>query len=364
MVIQWVGEETSVPQEIILTTGFPNAFTRHKVQVKPFPLAGTQVYRCELTHLKPDQTYYFQVKGYPVWMKFRTMPAKATDEITFVSGGDCGVNQHVIQNNILVAKQDPRFVIIGGDLAYDNGIAPKTTIEWLRNYSRYMIDTRGLMIPMVVTIGNHEVRGGYNKLRKDAPMYLALFDGLFPETTYATLDFGQYLSLVLLDTGHISKVAGEQTDWLDQQLKDRQDHPHLIVVNHVPCYPSYRPAQVDTKDGKGGTGTDQRKFWVPLFERHNVDLVLEHHDHTFKRTHPLKDGLKDANGILYLGDGSWGKLRSAAKAESRPYIAKASTTYHVTLHKLQDDVRYHMAMEEGGKILDITHSSKKPRRRG
>ena len=41
-----------------------------------------------------------------------------------------------------------------------------------------------------------------------------------------------------------------------------------------------------------------------------MDAVLEHHDHTFKRTHPLKDGMKDKYGVPYLGDGSWGQVRT------------------------------------------------------
>ena len=368
MTIQWVGKEDPTADTTIrYTTGFPNLTMVQKPQVRPFPMPGMKVFRTTLKNLKPDTTYFFEIGRQSATMKFRTMPAKATNSINFVSGGDCGVNSHVIEINKMAARQDPRFAIIGGDLAYDNGISPKTTLEWLKNYSLHMIDTAGFMIPMVVCIGNHEVKGSYGKTRKEAPMYFALFDGLYPETSYATLDFGDYLSLVLMDTGHVSKIAGEQTDWLDKTLADRTDHPHLIVVNHVPCYPSFRPATITAKDGaavKGGTGEEQRKHWVPLFEKHNVDLVLEHHDHTFKRTHPLKGGLKDKHGILYLGDGSWGKLRSAAKSESRPYIAKASTSYHVTLHRLEDEVRYHMALEEGGKIVDVVHSSKKPRKRG
>ena len=67
-----------------------------------------------------------------------------------------------------------------------------------------MVGRDGRLIPMVACIGNHEVDGGYGKPREKAPFFYALFDGLFPETGYATLDFGDYLSLVLLDTGHTS----------------------------------------------------------------------------------------------------------------------------------------------------------------
>jgi acid phosphatase type 7 len=89
---------------------------------------------------------------------------------------------------------------------------------------------------------------------------------------------------------------------------------------------------------------------------------LEHHDHTFKRTHPLKDGLVNANGIIYLGDGSWGKLRAPKSPEERPYLATTSGSYHMTLHRLEGAQRFHVAMEETGRVADICTTRKRPRR--
>lgn len=360
MVIQWVSDEPDDSGPVVKYHEFFSFGPAVTVttSVRPFPLSpGMTVFRAELTGLRPGTEYAFRIDDRSPTYRFRTMPKKATDGFTFVSGGDCGVNEHVVNNNKVAAKQDPYFAVIGGDLAYDNGTDPKATLGWLRNYSSTMIDGKGRLIPMVVCVGNHEVRGGFGKPRADAPLFFALFDGLFPETSYKALDFGDYLSLILLDTGHVAKIDGDQTDWLDKALKERTERPHLIAVQHVPCYPSFRPA--DLEGGKAGTGDLQRKHWVPLYERHSVDLVLEHHDHTFKRTHPLLGGLKDKRGVLYLGDGSWGKLRSAAKAEGRDYIATANTTYHLTVHRLEGEERFHMAVDETGKIVDVCRTAKK-----
>ena len=222
-----------------------------------------------------------------------------------------------------------------------------------------MIDSKGRLIPMVVCIGNHEVNGGYGKTRKEAPFYFALHDGLYAERSFATLDFGDYLSLVLLDTGHVAPIDGEQTDWLDQSLAERTDRPHLFAVNHVPAYPSHRKSECTGE--KEGTGALNRKHWAPLFERYNVNAVFEHHDHTFKRTHPLKDGLVNANGILYLGDGSWGKIRAPQSPAERPYLAASSESYHLTLHRLDGEECFHMVLEEGGRVIDICSTRKRPR---
>src|SRR5262249_26167558 len=109
-------------------------------------------------------------------------PAKASDTIHFVSGGDCGVNSHTVANNVQAARQDPMFAVVGGDLGYDNGRSVEISLAFLRNYNKHMVGRDGRLIPMLACIGNHEVDGGYNKPRAKAPFFYALFDGLFTDT--------------------------------------------------------------------------------------------------------------------------------------------------------------------------------------
>jgi hypothetical protein len=371
---QWVGPTTGAPTTIrVAPRDGENGWKEGSVETKTFGKTTFKVHRCEITGLAPGTEYVLQLGTSGQICRFRTMPAKATDTFTWVSGGDCGTNPHAIGTNIIAAKQEPYFALIGGDLGYDNGVSPKTAITFLQNYSKHMIDPQGRLIPMVTCIGNHEVRGGYKGKRSDATYYLPLFDGLYPETTYNTLDFGDYLSLVLLDTGHVSPIEGQQTHWLERVLKERQDRPHLIVANHVPAYPSYRNpgnlkggviGAVGLVTGTG-TGAGNRKFWCPLFEKYGVDAVLEHHDHTFKRTHPLIGGLKDKYGVPYLGDGSWGMLRTPATPEKRPYLATVGKAYHMSVHKLEGEQRYHLAVEESGRVADVFSTiGKRPAKRG
>ena len=375
--VQWVGPEKADLGTASVAPFDPNAeWTTAKVATKPFGNTEIKVHRAEFTGLTPGTEYLLQIGaggGRP--HHFRTMPAKATDTFTWVSGGDCGTGPHAVGTNVIAARQEPNFALIGGDLAYDNGTSAKAVIQFLQNYSKHMVDPKGRLIPMVSCLGNHEVRGGYRGKRADATYYLPLFDGLYKETTYGALDFGDYLSLVLLDSGHVSAIGGEQADWLDSALAERQDRPHLLVANHVPAYPSFRaPGAAPTsgllgmlgvKEKGGGTGEENRKFWCPLFEKYGVDAVLEHHDHTFKRTHPLTGGHVDKYGVPYLGDGSWGMVRPPASPEKRPYLAAVGQAYHMTVHRLEGDQRYHVALEETGRIADIyaTHG-KRPHRRG
>jgi hypothetical protein len=369
--VQWIGSAIAAPSFVRHVTRTGTDWKQTPTTTRPFPKTILKVHRAEITGLTPGTEYLLQVSGTSQVFRFRTMPAKATDTFTFVSGGDCGTNTHAIANNILAAKQEPYFAFIGGDLGYDNGISSKSALDFIRNYAKNMIDPKGRLIPLVACLGNHEVRGGYKGKRQDATFFFPLFDGLYQDTSYATLDFGDYLSLVMLDTGHVSPIGGEQTDWLETTLRERAERPHLIVANHVPAYPSYRASGspkasiIGLFERSGGTGDENRKHWCPLFERFGVDAVLEHHDHTFKRTHPLKDGMKDKYGVPYLGDGSWGMLRAPSPPEKRPYLATVGKAYHFTVHKLEGEQRFHVALEENGRVADVFGTTgKRPARRG
>lgn len=382
MVVQWIGTRGETADTTIQYTADPAAWApkpiikvtpakviewrSQKTTPKPYPMTDFQVFRAEITGLTPGTDYAFKIGKSSGVYRFRTMPARATDTITFVSGGDVGINSAAVANNIMAARQNPHFAIVGGDLGYDNGRSVEVSIAFIRNWSRTMIDSEGRLIPMVTCIGNHEVDGGYARNRAKSPFYLALFDGIFPETTYNTLDFGDYLSLVLLDTEHLCPIGGDQTSWLDKALRARQDLPHTIVVNHVPAYPSHRnPNTVPAKGDKKailGTGEENRKHWVPLFDKYRVPLVLEHHDHTFKRTKPLLGGLPNDNGVLYLGDGSWGRLRIPRPTDDLHVMMKTSSDYHITLHKIQGQERYHMAMDEKSRVMDVSRTGQ--RRKG
>jgi len=123
------------------------------------------------------------------------------------------------------------------------------------------------------------------------------------------------------------------------------------------AYPSYRSMKGSTR--RPGTGEGNRKHWVPLFEKYRVPVVLEHHDHTFKRSKPLIGGSANSNGVLYLGDGSWGKLRTPKPVEKLPHLALTAKDYHLSLHRIQGEERFHLALDERGKVMDVCRTAQR-----
>ncbi len=145
MTIQWIGKAKDYPKNDIYYAPLgPTPWAKVTPRVAPFPLQPDyQVFRAELTDLFPGTEYHFGIGSWAKPYRFRTMPARLTDAFTFVSGGDCGVNPHALANNVMAAKQDPYFALIGGDLGYDNGKSAGTALEFQRNYSKSMIDGKG-----------------------------------------------------------------------------------------------------------------------------------------------------------------------------------------------------------------------------
>lgn len=195
---------------------------------------------------------------------------------------------------------------------------------------------------MVATIGNHDVNGRYSQTPEQAKVYYALF-----QEGYHVLDFGDYMSIFVLDTDHTSPIDGDQHIWLENALIERKDIPHKFAFYHVPAYPSVR------KFG-GKINARVRRFWVPLFERHDLTAAFEHHDHAYKRTYPIDRGNRHEGGVVYLGDGAWGvkKPRPPKNPKKVWYLAETAATQHFILVTIKGNERAFTAIDKEGKVFD------------
>ena len=315
-----------------------------------------QVHWVELAGLEPDTTYEFRIGEGETVYKFRTLPAGPTRPIRFAVSGDVYKEPTLFARmNRLVAARDADFVVFGGDVVYTDYDTASGVEKWytfLDVWQETMVAPDGRLIPLVAAIGNHEVPdGGFGKTPDDVPYFYDIF--AFPgRQGYNTLDLGKYLSLVLLDTDHSHPLEGEQSDWLDQTLADRQDVTHLLCVYHVPAWPSAR-SPMNAKNRA------VRKAWVPIFEKHNVDICFEHHDHAFKRTHPIRDNEIDPHGVVYLGDGGYSvneTRRPKAPGQwwngGRWYLANSGQVNFFWFVTLDGDGRKFEAVDPVGHVFD------------
>lgn len=350
MTIQWISKTDRKEGLVDYQRVGESCWKQAQGQQAPMPEKYPYlIHGVELTQLLPDTDYRFRIGSDGVIYLFRTMPSTQTRPIRFVVGGDIYQDSWELleQMNRHVALLDPLFVLVGGDLVYNDRKANLSKdmprwLEWLIAWKQQMVTPAGRLIPIIPAIGNHDVE----KKRKSAPYFYALFPMPGPQG-YNVLDFGKYLSVILLDTGHTQPIAGAQTEWLQKTLEERKQVPHKLALYHVPAYPCVR-------DYHNSESATVRKYWVPLFDQLGLQMAFENHDHAYKRTWPLRGGKVDPAGVLYLGDGGWAvkKARVPRAASKTWYLAKSQASRNCVLVILHGATRHFIAYDEQGKIID------------
>jgi hypothetical protein len=198
-----------------------------------------KIHWVELSGLQPGETYYFiagdSKTGFSREQKFRTVPA-GPQKLRFVIGGDIGTSASVAPLLQQAAKTSPAFGAVGGDIAYANDALTnyQRWDAWLDLWETNMVTPSGYTIPMVLAIGNHEVRGT-NYATATANFYFGYF-AQNPVRSYYSRTFGENLVMFLLDSGHFRPHDGDQAVWLDAQLSAHASVPHKFAVYHVPLY--------------------------------------------------------------------------------------------------------------------------------
>lgn len=308
------------------------------------------LYVATLTGLKPGTIYHFLVDekkyGPSKPRAFKTLPG-GTAPFRFVNGGDMGVDDFVVPLLTLAGQTDPDFAIIGGDIAYVNGLLGgyNQWDKWLENWDKHMVTTDGRMIPIVTAIGNHET----NRFETDdpslnAPWYVSLF-GRQGDAVYFERKFGDNFAFFSLDSGHLTPHDGAQAAWLSNALKANQAVKYKFAAYHIPLYPAHRPYD-------GDASAAGRTHWGPLFDQYGLTVALEHHDHVMKRTKPIKGDKVAEQGTIYVGDGCFGRGARTIDPHPRWYNAVESAIPHFWVVDVTDTGLAFKAIDHEGSTRD------------
>lgn len=332
--------------------GDPAAYAHH-AQGFEKRRAGVErtVHVVELSGLEPGGSYWFvvgdPVSGYRQERSFR-LPA-LEGPLRFVTGGDMGTGFLSRMISARAAAQSPSFAAIGGDLAYAYG-ADEHLGRWWRWFADWEASMRtpeGHLVPMVIAIGNHELRDDAGGLPRDerAPFFRLFFEQGAEGRSYFERRFGPRMTLWVLDSGHLASHA-EQRDWLEAGLSRQAPPPFRFALYHVPFYPAHH-------DFEARASREGREHWLPLFDRYRLTAGFESHDHLHKRTHPLRAGaiVGADEGTLYLGGGLWGKGHPE-EPEEHPYLARSVRRRHFWSVTLGDDEARYTAIGAAGQVLD------------
>ena len=270
---------------------------------------GEYYHHARISGLKPSTTYHFEIesdgKKSPV-MHFTTAPSDDRP-FKFLFGGDSrtGIEARA-QVNLLMADLSAKDdLLIGFAHGGDYIISGRNWSQWSKWLSQHelTVASSGKVLPIIPTRGNHY--GG--------PLYDEIFDTPGGSgKNYFFTQISPQVALVTLNS-EIS-AGGEQRAWLAETLSAlRPKVRWLLAEYHRPAWPAVK------------TPGSAKKFWVPLFEKFNLDLVVESDGHVIKRTVPIRNEKKDPTGIVYVGEGGLGVPQRIPKSD-RWYLQSPGMT--------------------------------------
>lgn len=320
--------------------GDPSAYARTVVAERngAYATGGAFYHHARITGLSPSTTYWFVVESDGRVSEERHFVTAPADDRPFrlLSGGDSrkpGEADRQAMNRLMarLAEADPGIIGLahGGDYIQSDDDWEEWD-GWLADHA-LTFTSEGRVLPIIPVRGNHE---------GDGTMYNEVFG--FPggdEVDYFATHLSPNVVLLNLDTN--SSIGGDQAVWLEAQLQQAQGGRWIVPSYHRPAYPAVKSPSAALE------------FWVPLFERYDVDVVLESDGHVLKRTVPIRDGRHDPTGIVYVGEGGLGvPQREPGDAWYLQPPGMATSAHHVQLFSFSPDELKYEAIAMDGAIED------------
>ena len=231
--------------------------------------------------LEPDTLYAYRVQGadgaWSEWIQTRTAPESGPVKFVYFGDAQNGILSHWsrVVRAAFARAPDARFLLHAGDLV-NRAAREYERAEWFK--------AGGFLhssVPAVVVVGNHEVQPyGVGDQRSERllshlwrPQFTLPVEESLPENLHETVydvRYNEDIHLFVLNS--LSAEIETQAEWLDNKLSD-SDSKWRIVTMHYPIFSS----------AQGRDSADRRDALLPILKKHNVDLVLQGHDHTYAR---------------------------------------------------------------------------------
>lgn len=291
-------------------------------------LAAGNKHFVTLPSLRPDTRYLYRVTvngGLLGQGAFQTAKPAGDNRFSFIAFGDSGAGspaQSALAS--LMEKLDFSFAIIAGDVIYERG-------EEREFDPHYFIPYQNLInhLPFFPVAGNHDVwsdQGATFLSNFYHPGGKLHYDFHWGDTHFINFD-------------STNAEKPQQMAWLERTLAS-SGALWKIVYFHHPVYSSGE---------YGGYRTLQDRF-VPLFEKHQVDLVITGHDHDYERTCPISGKQCAAGGITYLVTGAGGA--GTAPVGRSDFTAFSRAVHHLVRAEMAGGTLTLDAIDSGGAVFD------------
>jgi hypothetical protein len=233
-----------------------------------------------ITGLADKTAYLYRVgdgETWSEWLEFET-PTQAAEPFSFIVQGDAQNDVKSYASRAFRAATEARpyakAVVHLGDLI-DTDVADAEWGEWFSaaGFSNAYMN-------IIAAPGNHEYYPGPDLTRywgaqfeypRNGPADTDAIRSAFDENVYYT-DI-QGVRFITLNANMASGAELDaQTAWLERVLTENP-HEWSVIAFHQPIF----------SVTSGRDNASIRNAWLPIFEKHNVDLVLQGHDHAYGR---------------------------------------------------------------------------------
>ena len=288
---------------------------------------GVQFFTNKVTvrSLKPETTYYYQVKIDGAWKDVQSFKTGNPDDFSFMYVGDPQIgaskgqtssegnkqdgelaarndayNWNKTLNSALVQHPEINFLVSPGDQINEpaeDQSAGKIQLQEMQ-YAGYLSAKALRSLPEATSIGNHDsMTAGYQN-------HFNVPNPFTEEATPTTAGHGYFYTygnalFIMINANNYN--AADHEALIKKAIKAHPDTKWRIVVMHQDIYGS-------GKDHSDSDGILLRTQLTPIYDANKIDVVLQGHDHTYARTYQLSgDGKQHADFAEYKVAGQQGQ---------------------------------------------------------
>ncbi len=291
-----------------------------------------------LDDLEPATQYDYRVgasgHGWSSWTTFRTATeGEPGTPWEFLYFGDVQNGLDSVWPDVAGAAYeqhpDSELSLFAGDLI-NNADEDDDWAQWFDGVGKAARTQQ-----VVATPGNHEYTGDLL-----LQQYRAHFE--FPSNGPALRGedvwFTDYQGVRFVSLNGNAPLGGlDQAAWLDRVLRDNPNQ-WTVVTFHYPMF-SLRPQRDNIAT---------RSAWLPVLEKHGVDLVLQGHDHGYARGHVrANEGADGVAGPAYVVSVAGSKYYEADREDSNNWTRNGARR----VKALEDVSTYQSIRVEGDRLV-------------
>lgn len=302
------------------------------------------VYTAELTNLEKGTAYEYRTREENRVSSWYPLATDDSGAFKVIVTSDSQSSDYSDWENLIRHAaddhQDAAFMIALGDLV-DNG---DDEYQW----QTWFDSTRDILsrIPVAPALGNHEA---YSLDWKEhmPDRYLTHFN--LPDNGnrnfknhYYSFDWGD-VHFTVLDTSlneekeWMPDLYEKEKVWLEKDLRETKKKWKVVLMHKDPLQYGFAD---ESRPHREEGFSEEGQYFMPVFDKYGVDLVLSAHLHTYRDRGHIYDFKRSDKGPVYVIDGLSGNVRYPGlwkKHELDEYVAPQPETDNYSILEASED---------------------------